>query len=137
MDVPAGGANVEVIGHASGGDFIYDLHPGDLEKEFYAQMAQADLALEALDAGLTMEQLMTSKEDEERTKAEAAAAEAAKAKPEQVVVPASLARSSGTTTASTGIASAPTGGVKRPSSGGPAPSSKRRRKPLTLGPRDG
>ena len=49
-DVPADGANVEVIGHAPGGDFIYDLNPGDLEKEFYAQMAQADLALEALDA---------------------------------------------------------------------------------------
>ena len=32
MDVPAGGANVEVIGHASGGGFIYDLHPGDLER---------------------------------------------------------------------------------------------------------
>ena len=75
-----------MIGHASGGDFIYDLHPGDLEREFYAQMAQADLALEVLDAGLTVEQLMTSKEDEERTRAEAAAAEAAKAKSEQVVV---------------------------------------------------
>ena len=136
-DVPTGGANDEVIGHAPGGDFIYDLNPGDLEREFYAQMMQADLAMEASDAGVTVEQLMTLKEDEERTKAEAAAAEAVKAKSEQVVEPASQARSSGATTASTGVASAPTGGVKRPSSGGPAPSSKRRRKPLILGPRDG
>ena len=63
-DVPAGGANVDVIGHAPGGDFIYYSHPGDLEREFYAQMAPAYLALEVLYAGLTVEQLMTSKEDE-------------------------------------------------------------------------
>ena len=36
-DAPAGGASAEVIGRTSGGDFIYDLNPGDLEKEFYAQ----------------------------------------------------------------------------------------------------
>ena len=35
-NVPAGGAGIEVIGHASGGDIIYDLSPDDLEKEFYA-----------------------------------------------------------------------------------------------------
>ena len=136
-DVPAGGANDEVISHAPGGDLIYDLNPDDLEREFYAQMAQADLALEAIDADLTVEQLLTAKEDEERTKAEAAAAEAAKAKSEQVVEPASQARSSDTPTASTGVASAPAGGVKRSSSGASAPSSKRRRKPVILGTRDG
>ena len=137
-DVPTGGANDEVIGYAPGGDFIYDLNPGDLEKEFYAQMAQADLALEAFDAGLTVEQLMTLKEDEERTKAEATAAEAAKAKSDQVAVPATLAQPSGTPTASAGVANMPTGGVKRSSSGASAPSSKRlRRKPVILGTRDG
>ena len=136
-EVPAGGANDEVIGRALGGDFIYDLNPGDLEREFYARTTQADLALGASDAGLSVEQLLASKEDEERTKVEAAAAEAAKAESEQVVEPASQARSSGATTASTGVASAPTGGVKRPSSGGPAPSSKRRRGPVILAPRDG
>ena len=137
MDVPAGGADDEVIGHALGGDFIYDLNPGDLEREFYARTTHAALALGASDAGLTVEQLLTAKEDEERMKAEAAAAEAAKAKSEQVVEPASQARSSGATTASTEVASAPSGGVKRSSSGGPAPVSKRRRRPLILGPRDG
>ena len=137
-DVPTGGANAEVIGHAPGGDFIYDLNPGDLEKEFYAQMAQADLALEAFDAGLTMEQLMTLKEDEERTKAEPAATEAAKAKSEQVAVPATLVQPSDAPTAPTGVADTPTGGVKRSSSGASAPSSKRlRRKPVILGTRDG
>ena len=127
--VPAGGANVEVIGHASGGDFIYDLHPGDLEKEFYAQMAQADLALEAFDAGLTMEQLMSSKEDEERANSEAAAV-ATKSKSEQAMA--------GTPTTPSGAARAPAGGVKRSSSGVSAPSSKRRRAPpVILGTRDG
>ena len=78
------------------------------------------------------------KEDGERTKAEPAAAEAAKAKSEQVVVPATLAQPSGTPTASTGVANTPTGGVKRSSSGASAPSSKRlRRKPVILGTRDG
>ena len=87
--VPAGGAGDEVIGPALGGDFIYDLNPGDLEREFYARTAQAVLALGASDADLTVEQLLTAKEDEESMKAEAAAAEAAKAKSEQVVEPAS------------------------------------------------
>ena len=137
-DVPSGGANVEVIGHAPGGDFIYDLNPGDLEKEFYAQMAQADLASEAFDAGLTVEQLMTLKEDEERMKAEPAATEAAKAKSKPVAVPAPLVRPSDAPTAPTGVADTPNGGVKRSSSGASAPSSKRlRRKPLVLGMRDG
>ena len=38
-DVSAGGASTEVIGYASGGDFIFDLNPDDLEKEFYACVA--------------------------------------------------------------------------------------------------
>ena len=78
-DVPTGGASAEVIGHAPGGDFIYDLNPGDLEKEFYAPMALADLALEAFDAGLTVEQLMTSKEGEATAKAGADAGKTAEA----------------------------------------------------------
>ena len=135
--VPTGGTDDEVIGHALSGDFIYDLNPGDLEREFYARTAQAVLGLGASDADLTVEQLLTAKQDEERMKAEASAAEAAKAKSEQVVEPASQARSSGATTASVGVASAPSGGVKRSSSGGPAPSSKRRRGPVILSPRDG
>ena len=135
--VPAGGTDDEVIGHVLGGDFIYDLNPSELEREFYAQMTQAVLALGASDADLTVEQLLAAKEDEERMKAEASAAEAAKAKSEQVVEPASQARSSGATTASTGVASAPSGGVKRSSSGVPAPSSKRRRGPVILSPHDG
>ena len=71
VDVSAGGASIEVIGHASGGDFIYDLSPDDLEKEFYARMAHANLAKEAFDAGLTVEQLMTSREGEAKAKADA------------------------------------------------------------------
>ena len=38
--VPAGGTDDEVIGHVLGGDFIYDLNPSELEKEFYARSAQ-------------------------------------------------------------------------------------------------
>ena len=122
-----------MIGYAPGGDFIYDLGPGDLEREFYAQMTQADLASKEFDAGLTMEQLMTLNEDGERTKAEPAAAEATKAKSEQVAVPPSDAH-----IASIGVVDTSTGGVKRSSSGASAPSSKRqRRKPVVLGTRDG
>ena len=60
--VLADGAGIEVIGHAPGDDFIFYSNQDDLEKEFYAQMAQADLAMRAFEAGLTVEQLMTSKE---------------------------------------------------------------------------
>ena len=42
------------------------------------------LALEAMDANTTVEQLAAAKEAEERKKAESAAAEAAKSKSEQV-----------------------------------------------------
>ena len=78
MDVSSGGIGIEVIGRASGGDFIYDLIPDDLEKEFYARMAQANLAKEAFDAGLTVEQLMTSREGEAKAKADADASDACK-----------------------------------------------------------
>ena len=40
-----------------------------MEKTIYAYLAQADLALEAFDAGLTVEQLMASKEGEAKAKA--------------------------------------------------------------------
>ena len=39
--VPADDAGTEVIGRVPGDDFIFDSNQDDLEKEFYAQMAQA------------------------------------------------------------------------------------------------
>ena len=59
-----------------------DLSAEDLEEAIYAYLAHADLALEAMDANATAEQLAAANEAEERKKAEAVAAEAAKSKSE-------------------------------------------------------
>ena len=60
-----------------------DLSVEDLEEAIYTYLAQADLALEAMDADTIVEQLAAAKEAGERKKAEAAAAEAAKSKSER------------------------------------------------------
>ena len=128
-----------MIGHAPGGDFIYDLNPGDLEKDFYAQMAHADLALEAFDAGLTVEQLMTSKEGEAMAKASAAAGKTTAAGVGAEVTPGPTRRPVDVTVAPTKGTEAPASSVKRTPGDAPAPPRKRqkRRKPEGLGTRDG
>ena len=137
VDISSGGAGIEVIGRASGGDFIYDLSPGDLEKEFYAQMAQADLAMEAFDASMTVEQLMTSKEGE--AKADADAGKTAEVGIEAEVTPASTKQPTDDLVTPAKGAEVPAVGVKRVPDAVPAPPSKRsrRRKPEDLGTRDG
>ena len=139
VDISAGGATIEVIGRAPGGDFIYYLSPDDLEKEFYACMAQVDLAKEAFNAGLTVEQLVTSRESEAKAKADADASKTAEAGVGAEVVPASMKQLVDDLIASAKSAEAPAGGVKRMSDDMPAPPSKRsrRRKPEDLGTRDG
>ena len=138
-DVPAGGTSAEVIGRTSGGDFIYDLNPGDLEKEFYAQMAQADLAMEAFDAGLTVEQLMASKDGEAKAKADADAGKTAEVDVEVEVMPASMKQQADDLAVLVKGAEAPAGGMKRTPDDVPAPPPKRsrRRKPEGLGMRNG
>ena len=97
------------------------------------------MALEAINANLTVEQLTAAKEAEGKAKEELAAMEAAKAKSEHVVETSTLAQPSDSPVASMGAAKTPTGGVKRPSGSASAPSSKRlrRKKPVDLGTRDG
>ena len=68
-----------------------DLSVEDMEKTIYACLAQADLALEAMNAKMTVEQLVAAKETEAEMKAELAASEIAKAKAGNVVAPAALA----------------------------------------------
>ena len=109
-----------------------------MEEAIYAYLVQSDLALEAINANTTVEQLVAAKEAKKRTEAESAAAEAAKSKSEWVTAPTGKAQPSDTPTAPSGAAGTPAGGVKRSSSGASAPSSKRlRRKPVILGTRDG
>ena len=116
----------------------HDLSVEDLEETIYAYLAQADLALEAMDANTSVEQPVADKEAEGRMKAGSTAAEAAKAKSEKVAVPTTLGRPSDASTVPAGAAETPTGVVKRSLSGVSAPSSKRpRRKPVVLGTRDG
>ena len=95
------------------------------------------MALEAINAKMTVEQLVAAKEAE--AKAESAANETAKAGSGKVVAPASPKQPTDTSGAPTSVVEAPAGGVKRPSGDASAPSSKRarRRKPEALGTRDG
>ena len=138
-DVPAGGTSAEVIGHASCGDFIYDLNPGDLEREFYAQMAQADLALEAFDAGLTVEQLMASKDGEATAKAGADTEKTAEAGAGAEVAPGPTRRPVDASVVPAKGSEPPTSSVKRSPDDAPAPPPKRqrRRRPEGFGTRDG
>ena len=53
-----------------------DLSPEDLEKVFYACMAQLDLTIEAMNAKMSVEQLVVTKEAEAKAKAVAEAAAA-------------------------------------------------------------
>ena len=129
LKASTGGTSNQVVNRSPVVDPDQDLSVEDLEEAIYTYLAQADMAQEAMDANTTVEQLTAAKEAEERKKAEAAATEAAKSKYEQVTAD--------TPAAPSGAAGTPAGGVKRSSSGVSAPSSKRRRKPVVLGTRDG
>ena len=135
----AGGTSAQVVNPTLAVDPDHDLSVEDMEKAIYAYLAQADLALEAMNANMTVEQLVAAKEAEGRTKAESAAMEAAKAKSEHAVEPSTLVQPSDTPVAPMRATETPAGGMKRSSSNTSAPSSKRmrRRKPEVLGTRDG
>ena len=102
---------------------------------------QADLALEAINAKMTVEQLVAAREAEAeaKAKAESSASETAKAKAGDAVAPAAPKQPADVPVISSETAKASAGGVKRPSGDASAPSSKRarRRKPEVLGTRDG
>ena len=138
-NVPTDGAGIEVIGHASSGDIIYDLSPDDLEKEFYARVAQANLAKEALDAGRTVEQLMALKESGAKAKADAVARQTAEAGVGAEVTPGPTKQPADVPVVPAKGAEAPTSGVKLTPDDVPAlpPKRPRRRKPKELGTRDG
>ena len=125
LKAPAGGTSNQVVNPSPAVDPDHDLSVEDLEEAIYAYLAQADLALEAMDANTTMEQLVAAKEAEGRTKAESAAAEAAKSKSEQATAPTAMVQPSDAPTTPSGAAVTPAGGVKRSSCSASAPSSKR------------
>ena len=104
-------------------------------------MAQADLAKEAFDAGLSVKQLMASKEIEAKAKAkaDADARKTAEVGVEVEVTPASTMRPADVLVVPAKGAEVPAVGVKRMPGDAPAPPSKcsRRRKPEDLGTRDG
>ena len=132
------GSSAQVVNPTFAVDLDNDLSVEDLEKTIYAYLAQADFALEAINANMTVEQLPAAKEAEEKAKAEVAAMEAAKAKSEGAVERSTPVQPSVSPVASAGAAKTPAGGVKRPSGSTSAPSSKRlRKKPVILGTRDG
>ena len=128
-----------MIGHALWADPNYDLSCEDLEKAFYACMVQADLSIEAMNAKMSVEQLVASKEAEAKAKADAATSKAAETKVGDAVAPTAPAQPVGDCAVPTKDLEVPAGGVKRPLGGASAPSVKRarRRKPKSLGTRDG
>ena len=67
-------------------DSTLDLSVEGLEKAIYACLAQADLAIEAMNAHLSVEQLIAAKEADAKAKAEAAA-KAVEAKSGYVLAP--------------------------------------------------
>ena len=135
----AGGTSTQVVSHTLAVDPDRDLSVEDMEKYVYAYLAQADLALEAINANMTVEQLVAAKEAEAKTKAVSAANEAAKAKCEYAMAPTAPKQPADAPIAPLEAAGTPAGGVKRSSGDASAPSSKRtrRRKPEVLGTRDG
>ena len=123
----AGGA-IEQVAHPSP-VVDPDLDPSaeDLEAAIYACLAQADLAMQAMDVQTAAGQPAVARETEERKTAEATTAES---DPGQVAVDAP--------TAPSGTAETTAGGAKRALSGAQAPPSKRRwPPPVVLGTRDG
>ena len=109
-----------------------------LEKAIYACLAQADLAIEEMDAHLTVEQLVATKEGDAKAKAEAAN-KAAEAKPEDAVAPTAPKQLADAPVVSAEVAESPACDVKRPPGDTSAPQSKRswRRRPAIPGSRDG
>ena len=79
------GTSAPAVSRTLAVDPVLDLSIEDMEKAIYACLAQADLALEAMNAHMTVEQLVAAKEAE--AKAESVAIEAAKAKFEYAMAP--------------------------------------------------
>ena len=96
------------------------------------------MAIEAMEAHLTVEQLVVAKEADAKAKADAAS-KAAEAKSEDAVAPTAPKQPTDAPVDSAEVAESPTCGVKRPPGDTSAPHSKRsrRRKPEILGTRDG
>ena len=120
-------------------DPVLDSSVDYMEKAIYACLAQVDMALEAMNAHMTVEQLVAAKEAEVKAKAESAAIEAAKAKFEYAMAPTAPKHPAGAPIVPAEAVGSPACGVKRPSGDASVPSSKRsrRRKPEVLGTRDG
>ena len=131
-----------MTGHALWADPDSDLGPEDLEKAFYACIAQADLCVKAVNAGLSVEQLMAAKKVEAVVAAtKAAEAEAAgKSGVEAGVAgtPAGSVQLAGEPAASAKATKTAVVGVKCSLGGTPASSGKSaRKKPVSLGTCDG
>ena len=64
-----GGTSTQAVSRTLAVDPDHDLSVEDMEKAVYAYLAQADLALEAINANMTVEQLTATKEAEAKAKA--------------------------------------------------------------------
>ena len=134
-----------MTGRALWADPNSDLGPEDLEKAFYACMTQVDLWIEAVNAKMSVEQLVAAKKAEAEAEAaasravetEAASGKAAEA--EDAGMPAAQLRPADKPVVSTKDMKAPVVGAKRLSGSGSVLSTKRtrRKKPESLGMRDG
>ena len=102
-------------------------------------MAQANLAKEAFDASLTVEQLMTSRKGEVKVKVDADASKTAEVGVGAEATSGLTKQLAGDPVVPAKGAEAPAGGVKRVSDDAPAlpPKRSRRRNPEDLGTRDG
>ena len=124
-----------------------DLGPEHLEKAFYACMAQVDLCIEAINAKISMEQLVAAKKAEAEAEAaaskaaetEAASGKAAEAEAGDTGTPAARLQPADKPAVSTKDMKAPVVGAKCLSGSAPTLSAKRtrRKKPESLGMRDG
>ena len=133
----AGGTSAQVINPTLDPD--YDLSVEDMEKAIYAELAKADLIREAMDAKMTVAQLVASREAEAKAGADADAGKTAEAGAEVETTPASAERPAADLAIPVKGREAPSGGVKRLPDDIPAPPPKclKSRKPVELGSRDG
>ena len=128
-----------MIGHTPEVDSGCDLSVEDLEKAIYACLAHTDLAIEAMNAKMSVEQLVAVKEAETKAKADVTASTVAEAEDGGVVAPVAPKQPVIDLVIPAKNMDPSAGGVKRPSGDVSAPSSKcaQGRKPETLGTRDG
>ena len=139
---PAPGDDAEVTGRALWADPDSDLGPEDLEKAFYACLAQVDLCIEAMNVGVSVQQLVAAKEVEAEVAArkttEAAASGKSGVKAKVAGAPVGEVRPAGELAAPSKAAKTAVTCMKHSSGGTPASSTKRaRKKPVSLGTHDG